>query len=354
MRRIILTKEALQYHLLKEEKEELREQGMDSSALLDKLLIEIQRNENNCNWLMEHGAVAATPFVGALKNICDYVDLYIKQNQPNMLGMWYIEVPTKYTKSIDIFKVLNLYITVIMADNPSETGDGKTLAYDDSNAHIENGQWVEEEIMITAYSDSRRRLYRKTLLNCLVHEINHKFDELKTAQKINNSRIYNDGKNFGELAMNIPFSHNAEITEFIQIILYRLFSSSELNALIASTYGDLMGMRSKRENYLDDREHLQSYQIYQYICQHFYLLNQMSDEEWHYLRKFLDKDEKKVIGNENFSIQRYKNSFMRNVANCLQKLYEGIEQVAGTYYATFEDAKYLRDLRNSNNKVLIR
>lgn len=93
MKRLILTKEALQYHLLKEEKEELREQGMDSSALLDKLILEIQRNENNCNWLMEQGAVAATPFVGALKNICDYVDIYIKQHNPNSFGVWSIEVP---------------------------------------------------------------------------------------------------------------------------------------------------------------------------------------------------------------------------------------------------------------------
>lgn len=351
MRRIIVTKNQLPYQLMKEEREEFFEESLGKEAFLKKMLTEITAYEDKKNELLEIGGLAATPYAGALKNICDYVDIYIKQHNPNSFGVWSIEVPHKYTKSIDIFKKLNLYVDVSVADAYADFGSGVSNIHDNPIGNIENGQWIEETIYITSYCDNHKHLFYETLYNSLIHEINHKFDELKSSLKGANRRISRDAYNLHQLAEQLPFSQDPKTTELIHTILYRLFSSSELNALVASTYGDLFGLKSKRENFLTDREELQSYSIYKYITDNLHLLSEMPNSEWKILRNFLDNNNRKKIGTDDFGIQRYKNSFIRNVTNCLKKLYDGIEQVAATYYGMMSERRYLHELNMLGEKI---
>ena len=349
-RKIYLTRE--QIKKLIEYGDEQKLENVDNERFLKRMIKETNEHELKENLILERGGVAAFPYAGTLQNICQYVKQYIRSNDP-INNQWEIVIPKKITAAIDFFEELDLVIIVdIIPDNNFSSGGGGAVVKKNPQQQLSNNnKFLTGKIIIYAESDKDGYLCERTLYNSLVHELNHKYEELKSSSSKNPNRIHNDNKNLRAGASAQIFTQNQEINQLLKTIFYRLFSSSEVNALIAGTYGDLMGMHSQRKKFLNDRIHLQSYCIYYEIASKLHLLNKLSDEEWMNIKNFLDG--KKKITKKGHGLQSFKNKFYRMVNVYLKKLYDGIIRVACTYYDRAEEYNQIQEFKNSPEYILL-
>lgn len=324
----ILLENSLKAQIDKAIRIELEDLKTDPSKLLRKQLKESNDFENSQNLLLERGGVAAFPYNKAIQNICNYVNSYIRTNEPNADNIWVIKILPKLTKPIDIFKNLNLVVTVKFDTGEFDFGSGESFVYANPKAYIADGKWINEQINITALCDEHRYLYNSTLYNSLYHEINHKYEELRNYLFDGSSRLSDDNNRLRIQAGNRRFTNDNATDELIHDILYHLFSSSELNALIAGAYGDFAGMKSQRQDFMSDRESTQAYLTYYKISHQLPLMEKMPDVDWMNLWCFLYGDE----SINNVQINQIKNKFYRKVNQCLKKLYKGLTRAAMTYY----------------------
>lgn len=325
---------------------------VDSTRFLKRIIKETNEYELKENSILERGGVAAFPYAGTLENICQYVKQYIQTNDP-VNNQWQIVIPKKLTTAIDFFEELDLVIIVdIVQDGYFSSGGGGTIIKKNPQQYLSNNNTFQNgKITIYAECDEDKNLCERTLYNSLVHELNHKFEELKNSSSKNPNRLYNDTVGLNIEASRQNFSQNPEANQLLKDIFYRLFSSSEVNALIAGTYGDLRGMQSQRKNFLNDRNHLQSYYVYYTISSRLSLLNELSDEEWMNVKNFLDG--KKKVTKIDHKLQSFKNKFYRMVNVYLKKLYNGIIRAACTYYDKMEDYNQIQEFKNDPDWIWI-
>lgn len=348
-RTIYLTREQIEKLIDYGSEQEL--ENADNERFLKRMIKETNEHELKENSILERGGVAAFPYAGTLQNICQYVKQYIRSNDP-INNQWQIVIPKKLTTAIDFFEELDLVINVEINKNGFyRSGGGYTVIEPNPQTQLSNdGKFWNGEIVIYADCDEERTLYEQTLYNSLVHELNHKFEELKNSSSKNPNCIFDDSDNLNVVASEQTFSQNKEIDQLIKDIFYRLFSSSEVNALIAGTYGDLMGRHSQRKNFLKDRYYLQSYYLYRTISSKLPLLKGLSDEEWMNIKNFLEG--KKKITKKDHGLQSFKNKFYRMVNVYLKKLYDGIIRAACTYYDSIEEYNRIEKYKNAPKRIL--
>lgn len=106
------------------------------------------------------------------------------------------------------------------------------------------------------------------------------------------------------------FSSDEFTDKFIKDILYYLFSSSEVNAYIAGTYGEMLSIDGERENFLKDREKLHAYKIWKYFTSNLDTLNYLTDDDWENLRDYLDVHNRS-ISRDSYGIESFKNRFYK-------------------------------------------
>lgn len=349
-RKIYLTREQIEKLIDYGTEQELK--TVDSTRFLKRMIKETNEHELKENSILERGGVAAFPYAGTLQNICQYVKQYIQSNDP-INEQWRIVIPKKITAAIDFFEELDLVIIVdIIPDSNFSSGGGGVIVKKNPQLQISNNKFLNGNIIIYAECDEDKNLCERTLYSSLVHELNHKFEELKNSSSKNPNRLYNDTVGLNIEASRRNFSQNPEANQLLKDIFYRLFSSSEVNALIAGTYGDLMGMNSQRKNFLNDRNHLQSYYVYYTISSRLSLLNELSDEEWMNVKNFLDG--KKKVTKIDHKLQSFKNKFYRMVNVYLKKLYDGIIRAACTYYDKIEDYNQIQEFKNGSDWIWIK
>lgn len=343
-KKLIINKKQIQQLF---EKELFEQSGVKiPNKLIKQILKELKDFEWSRNYLIERRGVVAYPYLASIRNICDYVNDYIRNYKSDNENKWTIEIPLNLTAPIKLFKELHIIVTVRHDDGEHNFGNGESIVYgDDIKKRIQDNQWINETIKIDAFCDEDNILYRKTLYNNLIHEINHKAEELNAYL---NGQVFNyvayDAQELCAKPSTIIFSMNEERDKLIKNILYRLLSSSELNALIASVYGDLMGIDSKRENFARDIQEVQACHVYNEIFDNLDLLDTMPKSEWSILERYLNP-RKKIGGNE-FQLNVFKNIFIHRVDKALLRLYNGIYKAAESYYTFNEERQQIKESKN--------
>lgn len=175
------------------------------------------------------------------------------------------------------------------------------------------------------------KLVDKTFLNSLYHELNHLYDIFLNYQKNGNLNRYRKDVN----RTNISDIHKCK--EYWKEVFYRLFSKTELNALIASVYGGLMGIKSQRCNFHNDYKTTLAYKAYRFFLNNLdYVLPSMDEESTCSAIKQIKRNNIYSINNDG-RIDDYKRFLKRLIKNRCGKLLNGIGKVASLYYDRSED-----------------
>ena len=290
--------------------------------------------ERKTNRLVEERGLAAIPHREVVNKILQFCQIrcsILKNGQTVKFT-----VPYQIVKSIDIVEKLNIEVTITDAtEDNSANGSGRVFLKEPIG--WEKNKFKEATIIINAFSYNGI-LYERTILSSLYHELNHLYD------------FWNDYKNNCDLkrtvktikktgkSISCQVTNNTQINQIISEIVYRLFSETELNALIANTYGDLQGINSKRKMFQEDVAKTKAYVIYRGIK---IKLNDIKKEITNTpngvdnLRTYL-RSCTIFLNPYSNSDADYLKEFFRKVAFLLKRLYKGIGRVSSLYYDTDE------------------
>lgn len=342
----------------------LQEQGvlnMDDKLSFNKLhkrlIKEIEDRENAENVLLERGGVAASPYMPTIESIISFIEEIIKdypKNSPNNDG-WILSIPTEVTKGIDFIE--NLDLTVFIYDDKSgkyNTGSGRTLISKEPSQDITaDNKWKTAKITIYAFA-YKKRLYRRSFSLSLIHELNHKYEELQCYLHNSVENFVLNSKYFTQDIKNVTFSEDKDTDTFIKDILYRLFTPTEMNAFASGVYGELLGMKISRDEFIKNKDSVISFWYYFQLKKQFENLD-TNKVDWQALLKFFQQakypsykgNNSKISYIKDFSntnnIKAFANRFIKQVAKRLNKLYTKMEQVANTYFSYAEDRTFIKE-----------
>lgn len=193
--------------------------------------------------LKEERGVGAAPYRKQISNICNYVAAYVYENKKPNVDLEF-EVPLSLTKSISMFSELHIECTVTDDINAKFGGSAPVSAFPFITKKY-GAYDTPQTIRITSYANNNV-LDKRTFIGTLYHELNHKIDALY--HKFNSNKETNPN-GFTDVVCDM----------FFKKIVYRLFSNSEINALAASVYGDLLAIDSCPENYQNDIKQTEAY-----------------------------------------------------------------------------------------------
>jgi hypothetical protein len=290
--------------------------------------------------LVEKRGVGVYPFKKEIDEIVNYVQTALDDNlvtpgkQKTEAGITFIpyeiQIPFKILSKFDWIDDFKLTITVRDVDNLQIvrplSGNGFTLVLRDQKIiKTKDGFKLNiGNIDITCYSVNKQLQPRTIYLN-LYHEFNHDweiFNRLKsnnesdnlwfTHKKLNYSRIIN--------GCNDP---DKDIKKFCYI-LYRLWIPDEFNAIVASIYGDLEGMKSI--SYTIDYKSTKTYEIYQTLKIFLNNLKNLDIEKWKKLSNF------HITSVSPQHIKNFKEKFITQTEQKLSDLFHRMNRTASLYY----------------------
>lgn len=302
-----------------------------------RIIKEINDYEERSKYMAENGGVAASPYTPIIKHIVNFVSAFVKKEPQNIENGWRILIPCNLTKSIDFAKKITLIVTV--HENKSgkyNSGEGKTEIHPEPSSYIDINEKKFEDCTITINSYSyNRKLFTHTLTISLIHELNHKYEELQVYLKNINSddsyRISNDNTMFYNVASQMSFSYDKATDTFIKDILYRLFNDSELNAFARQIYGELLG--NKYTSFSEYKRNSICFSYYEELKKRLINLKK-EDVNWANLLGFFS-----VAKNYNVQtdINVFANRFIKETAKRLKKLYKKMLQSAATYFSMLNE-----------------
>lgn len=322
-----------------------------------RLIKEIGDREKAENVLLERGGVAASPYMPTIESIISFIEEIIRdypKNSPNNDG-WILSIPPEVTKGIDFIE--NLDLTVFVYDDKSgkyNSGSGNTIINEDPSQEITaDNKWKTAKITIYAFA-YKKRLYRRTFSLSLIHELNHKYEELQCYLHNSVENFVLNSKYFTQDIKNVTFSNDKDTDTFIKDILYRLFAPTEMNAFASGVYGELLGMKISRDEFIKNKDSVISFWYYFQLKKQFENLD-TNKVDWQVLLKFFQQakypsykgNNSKISYIKDFSntndIKVFANRFIKQVAKRLNKLYTKMEQVANTYFSYAEDRTFIKE-----------
>lgn len=285
--------------------------------------------------LVEERGYAGTQYRLVIREIINYIQDYISNNEMNIDNGWDFNLPFNLTNKIDF--VETLLINVIVKENSEgnfRTGGGDCSTF--LNNEIENNKLSIGKITLHSYSKNRI-IFKHTVFGVLSHELNHIYETYKRMLKRNDSiALYKVCRNRDDV-LNTKFSDDTNKNEYIRSIFYRLLYKSEINALINSVYGDLETRNSKRKNFKKDLSYVAAYNVYHNIKNNINILDTLTNNEWNNIMACYNivgsDDNKKHINN----INSFKIKFKKQIISKLNELMKGIGKIASYYYDTEED-----------------
>ena len=299
-----------------------------------KILEFLNSIENKTNRLVEERGLAAIPhreIVDKILRFCQRKSSSLKNGQ----SITFI-VPPIVVKSIDIVKRLEIEVTITDAtSDKSLNGSGKVELGD--VVGWENNKIDYAKITIKGFSYNGV-LFDRTILSSLYHELNHLYDFWQDLSKSGN--LNRSGKTLQKAGdrKRCEITLNKTTNDLIHEIVYRLFSETEFNALVANTYGELQGMNSVRQNFKNDIQKTKPYIIYNG------LKNRLSSirnsilkvpNGIQNLKQYLEENGIFLTPYDN-SDNAYLKEFFRKTTYLLKRLYKKIGKTASLYYDTVE------------------
>lgn len=310
--------------------------------------------------LVEERGVAASKYNIVVDKIIKYCEEYVRNSRYAVMEF---SIPKDITKGIDFIDNVGVNVKVSeRKDGFYMTGGGgaKTRYME----KIIDGKLAWAEINIDGYSYNHS-LFKKTLLTSLYHEINHVYECYKDVVK--NKKVSDEGVEFGEsprytksslrggkaLGYETPILSNKEDNFLLKKIFYRLFSETELNALIASVYGNLKGIGSKRKNFRNDMKCTKAYTVYTEIKDNYVrLFNSINDDNIGILKRFLSDCDIK-INPYSWTTDGVKKELKRKTGWLLMRLFRGIGRAASLYYDNDEIEQLPEYVTTVNPSIII-
>lgn len=300
--------------------------------------------------LVEERGVAASKYNNVAKEIVDYCQKLVWNNK--LVGKMNFVVPSKIAKKIDFVKELYVEITVDENANGSfSSGGGKTTVKYTNK--IVDGKLKEAKIFIYGYS-YKHVLYTKTILTSLYHELNHVYDYYQDIVKNQGftNRYANSVKKSEIDTLGVSLNNYSK--ELLEIIVYRLFSETELNALISSVYGSLQGCDSERKNFRHDIQETQAYFIYRQIKDNLpFLFRTIDENNYRQINASLNKSGIN-INPYNDGLVSFKKAFREKINYRLNKLIKGIGRAASVYYDDKEIEPMTDEITHVDKPMMMR
>jgi hypothetical protein len=283
--------------------------------------------------------------------IIRYCDSYLKERYPykteeytnsdNKTFKFYryrIIIPDKLLSSITWANNKELIINVVDMDEEAidmlgnenivnfRRGYSENSRYDKID---DNGKLNSLRITISVFSVNKNIFYQN-FHSALYHEFTHAFENYNRLKKNSNGLFRHlVGTNYSKIMSSNNDDKNLNLFNYVN---YMLLVNTELNALIASTYGDLQRIHSVRNNFSKDIKQTDAYKTYDDIKNNYLpTIIKLNDDYWKMFQDmtYLQKDKK-------LSANRFKNEFIKAVDFKLNNLIKGIGRVASQYYDDIE------------------
>ena len=290
--------------------------------------------EKKTNSLVEERGLAAIPHKEVVNKILNYCQ---KQTCDLKAGDYKsFVVPHQIVKTIDIVENLEIEVNITdVTEDHSFNGSGMVSLK--NHVGWNNNKIDYAKIVIKAYSYNGI-LFDRTILSSLYHELNHLYDMWHDLSKTGNlSRIGKSLKKTGDIRRCV-ITNDDDTNSLIYEIVYRLFSETELNALISNVYGDLQGMKSIRKDFGGDLKKTKAYMIYNVLKKKLSSIYQeisRDEQQIIKLRTYLETNGI-FLNPYGYSERAYLKEFVRKTTYLLRRLYKGIGRVASLYYDTIE------------------
>ena len=226
-----------------------------------------------------------------------------------------IDIPNNLSQKVDFLPIkIN---AIISYTDQLFTGGGRTRISFNENREIDSAL-----IELNGYCNQYGGLIRRTILGTLYHEINHLYDAYYASLGRDKNRFYNSALR-GQIMSDGSILH---------MITYRLFSETELNALVVSVFGDLEGMNSERQNFARDICMTQAYQVYYLILQEYRdaIDDLRYEESGVLLKQLLARGVKFKVPIH--TLGDFKKALKQKTSFCLKKLIKNIGRAASLWY----------------------
>lgn len=315
---------------------------MDGISLIQKIggnttpndILEI---ENKVIKLVEERGVAPFPYKNIISFIVEYIKKETNLNKPTAtVGEKKLYIPYEITSKIDFIDNLNIEVYVeYTTDEKKLSNSGGGVTHFSTRPKMVNGKLDNITIVIDCLS-MYGYLLERTLYNSLYHEIHHAYEAYLDLKKNGYYKRWLNQVKKSNINVTDIFNNN-EDNNLFNIILYRLFSETEFNALISGLYGDLRGFHSIRQNFQKDVKNTQAYYIYYLISQNYKALYAKINDSNISKVKNLLVDHGIILNPYNNSTASYVKELSRKTNYLLKDLIKGIGRAASLYYDNQEE-----------------
>lgn len=275
------------------------------------------------NKVEEKQGVAIYPYENEMDKIVDYIVDTCRRidNQVEFI------LPKYFTDIIDFIETL--IIKVIYNKNERHGGQ---YHYDENEKELTKDGKLKYAVISIYYNKSDNR---QMICSTLYHEFNHIYDSYINLLKNNNLNRFNKSAFKAKLSKEKIFS-NPIVNDVFTKIIYRLFSETEFNALVASVYGDLKYCSNIRILYKQDKKKTTYYKVYDYIKKNHRILRlYINDNNYKQLDNLLQSYNIHIrYRNDNYN--SFVNSLEKKILYYLDKLEKKADRVAKLYYDTIE------------------
>lgn len=318
-------------------------------SLLPNEIVEVK---NKVFRLVEERGVGAFPYKNDINKIFEFV-----KKQCNVLsdvdGEREIDIPFELTSKIDFINNLSIKVKIINSTHENTMyNSGSGVTYFNMSDKIINNKIDSIKIELTCYC-YYGYLMERTVYNSLYHEINHCYDaynDLKT-----NGYYKRMKGQIGKSNIKIKDIFNDKIdNELFELILYRLFSETEFNALVSSVYGDLQGMHSIRQNFQHDIQLTQAYYLWKYIGTYYKSLFKKIDENNIERIKYIFNTYNININPYGNSIDAFIKELIRKTTYLLNDLIKRIGKTASLYYDVQEEKPTNKIMKHVDKNTIIK
>ena len=309
--------------------------------------MQLKEVEKKVITLVESRGVAAFPYRKNISNIIEYI------NKEFSNGNTEFTIPKKLTVGIDFIDDLEIKILINNNEQAEFSSGGGNAVINNQQTLNEFGKLPRVDIEINGFS-YKGILYQRTLTNSLYHELNHvyqAFIELKKyGGRINTTNLYYDIQKLRSESEVNNLTSNSQVNNILNMVIYRLFIDTELNALISGVYGTLDAIDSKRENFKEDIKQTQAYYVYYQLNKIKYeLINYLTEEQLRDFYLILRKNGIN-INSYNNSIHAIKRAIYQKINFNLKRLIKGIGSTASLYY---DHAEEVNEIKNNHKKNIV-
>lgn len=285
--------------------------------------------ETKQNIINEKKGVALYDHRYIMTNIINYISDYIKHRG----------LPAFFTIPTEIlhFDFIKKIVIIISIDNIKLDISGKAR-YSDNIKLTDDGKIDKIIIYLEGGMNDKKELDIYGLSSTLYHEFNHIYEIYMDLLTKKNIDRFNKSIKKSKIKVDDIFSGKAVI-ECFETIIYRLFSETEFNALVASIYGYLRISHPMKHRVYDHIKYTKYHKILENIEKNYIALLSYINEDNYLIIIDKLKEYGIDIRYRNNNCNSFKNAFKAKIEYYLDKLKKKVDRVIDLYFDT-EDLIY--------------